>query len=223
MLHYLTPEENGVASGRNPLPSVNDVLRDGRVVREKGRVRLQVIPAVYFSDRYQSIFRFADADSKLSTRTLKPQEDELNRVLKDAVPGLVSSSTTDPVQQSTLALAIDERFASAVQHRRIVSPDAFHVPVVFHPTLVFLERTTEVLPSGIGLADRVRAASGFLEEFVLKTYLPLLEEKVQGLFLKAVMGKSNCLGRPCCNQCVIQAQRRSLPTHHLRSYHLTHL
>lgn len=221
MLHYLTPEESGVASGRNPLPSVNDVLRDGRVIREKGRVRLQILPALQFSDRYQSIFRFADTDSKLSTRTLKPQEDELNRVLKDAVPGLVSSSTTDPVQQSTLALAIDERFASAVQHRLIVSPDAFHVPVVFHPTLVFLERTTEVLPSGVGLADRIRASSGFLEEFVLKTYLPLLEEKVQGLFLKAVTGKLNALGRSYWNQYVVQAQRPSLPTHHLRSYHLT--
>ena len=197
MLHYLTPEESGVASGRNHLPSVNDVLRDGRVVREKARVRLQVIPAGYFPDRYQSIFRFGDADSKLATRTLKPQEEELNRVLKDAVPGLVSASTTDPAQQSTLALAIDERFASAVQHRLIVSPDAFHVPVVFHPTLVFLERTTEISPSGIGLAERIRTSSGFLEEFVLKIYLPLLQEKVQGLFLKAVTGRLNALRRSC--------------------------
>jgi exocyst complex component 4 len=199
LLHYLTPEESGVASGRNPLPSVNDVLRDGRVVREKGRVRLRIIPTVYCSDRYQSIFRFGDTDSKLATRTLKPQEDELNRVLKDTVPGLVSGSTTDPAQQNTLALAIDERFASAVQHRLIVSPDAFHVPVVFHPTLVFLERTIEVLPSGIGLAERIRASSAFLEEFVLKIYLPLLEEKVQELFHKAVTGKSNALGRSCWN------------------------
>lgn len=107
----------------------------------------------------------------------------------------MSGSTTDPAQQSTLALAIDERFASAVQHRLIVSPDAFHVPVVFHPTLVFLERTTEVFPSEIRLVDRIRASSGFLEEFVLKIYLPLLEEKVQGLFFKAVTGKLNALGR----------------------------
>lgn len=48
MLHYLTPEEGGVASGRTPLPSVNDVLRDGRVVREKGRVRVQITSAIYF-------------------------------------------------------------------------------------------------------------------------------------------------------------------------------
>ena len=139
------------------------------------------------------MFRFGDADSKLATRTIKPQEDELNRVLKDTVPGLVSGSTTDPTQQNTLALAIDERFASAAQHRLIVSPDAFHVPVVFHPTLIFLERTTEVLPSGIGLAEKIRASSGFLDEFVLKRYLPLLEEKVQALLLKAVTGVLNCL------------------------------
>jgi exocyst complex component 4 len=109
--------------------------------------------------------------------------------LKDTVPGLVSGATTDPAQQTTLALAIDERFASAVQHRLIVPPDAFHVPVVFHPTLAFLERTMEILPSG--LAEKIRASSGFLDEFVLKIYLPLLEEKVQGLFLKAVTGELN--------------------------------
>ena len=114
--------------------------------------------------------------------------------MKDTVPGLVSGSTTDPAQQNTLALAIDERFASAAQHRLIISPDAFHISVVFHPTLVFLERTTEVLPPGNGLAARIRASSGFLDEFVLKVYLPLLEEKVQGLFLKAVTGKLNALG-----------------------------
>lgn len=114
--------------------------------------------------------------------------------MKDTVPGLVGGSTTDPTQQSSLALAVDERFASAVQHRLIVSPDAFHIPIVFHPTLVFLERTIEVLPSGIGLAEKIRASSGFLDEFVLKIYLPLLEEKVQRLFVKAVTGKLNALG-----------------------------
>jgi exocyst complex component 4 len=103
----------------------------------------------------------------------------------------VSGPTTDPAQQNTLALAIDERFASAVQHRLIVSPDAFHVPVVFQPTLAFLERTTEILPSVIGLTEKIRGSSGFLDEFVLRVYLPLLEEKVQELFLKAVTGKLN--------------------------------
>ena len=111
----------------------------------------------------------------------------------------MSGSTADPAQQNSLALAIDERFASAVQHRLIVSPDAFHISIVFHPTLVFLERTTEVLPSGIGLPDRIRAASGFLDEFVLKIYLPLLEEKVQGLFHKAVTGKLDALVWSSCD------------------------
>jgi hypothetical protein len=36
---YLTDEEQGVMSGRNPISSINDVLREARFSRDKSKVR----------------------------------------------------------------------------------------------------------------------------------------------------------------------------------------
>jgi exocyst complex component 4 len=46
---------------------------------------------------------------------------------------------------------------------------------------------TETLPTGV---ESVRTSSAVLDEFVLKVYLPQLEEKVLDLFHEAVSGIS---------------------------------
>jgi exocyst complex component 4 len=101
------------------------------------------------------------------------------------VPGLVGGTETSV--HTALATAVDDRFASAVPHRLLVTPDAFHVSVLFHPTLAFLDRVAEVLPSTT--SERIRQSSGFLDEFVLRVYLPQLEDKVADLFIKTVNSK----------------------------------
>jgi len=106
-------------------------------------------------------------------------------VLRDSVPGLVGGAEISVY--TALATAIDDRFASAVPHRLLVTPDAFHVSVVFHPTLAFLDRAAEVLPSTT--SERIRQSSSFLDDFVLKVYLPQLEDKVADLFIKTVNGE----------------------------------
>ncbi|KAI0785469.1 Sec8 exocyst complex component-specific domain-containing protein [Irpex lacteus] len=130
---YITDEEQGVSSGRNPISSINEVLRNGR----------------YFRDKTKPVFRFADTDLKLSTKVLKAQEDELIRVLKDTVPGLVQGSTESAVQQTLSAVGSDDRLLGPGQHHRLlIHPDAFHVSVLFQPTLAFMDRLSEILPSG---------------------------------------------------------------------------
>lgn len=103
-------------------------------------------------------------------------------MLKDSVPGLVGGAETSV--HTPLAIAVDDRFASAVPHRLLVTPDAFHVSIVFHPTLAFLDRVAEVLPPTT--SERIRQSSGFLDDFVLRVYLPQLEDKVANLFIKTV-------------------------------------
>lgn len=71
-------------------------------------------------------------------------------------------------------------------HRALIKPDAFHVNVLFQPTLAFLERIADVLPSG---GETARSANSILDEFVLKVYLPQLEDKVDSLFHQTVHGK----------------------------------
>lgn len=108
----------------------------------------------------------------------------MTKVLKDTVPGLVQGSSENTVQATLSAVGTDERMLGAGQHHRaLVHPDPFHVTVLFQPTLAFMDRVTEVLPSG---HEASRASSVVLDEFVLKVYLPQLEDKVSELFHQAV-------------------------------------
>ncbi|TBU63725.1 Sec8 exocyst complex component-specific domain-containing protein [Dichomitus squalens] len=164
---YITDEEQGAVSGRNPISSINEILRDGRYNRDKGK----------------PIFRFADTDAKSATKTLRRHEDELTRVLKDTVPGLVQGSE-NAVQATLAAVGTDDRLMGTGQHHRLLMhPNAFHVSVLFQPTLAFLDRITDVLPTGV---EAARASSAVLDEFVLRVYLPQLEDKVSALFHQTV-------------------------------------
>ncbi|KAI0652072.1 Sec8 exocyst complex component-specific domain-containing protein [Trametes meyenii] len=164
---YITDEEQGAISGRNPISSINEVLREGRFNRDKGK----------------PIFRFADTDTKFATKALRQHEEELTRVLKDTVPGLVQGSE-NALQATLAAVGTDDRLMGTGQHHRtLVHPNAFHVSVLFQPTLAFLDRISDVLPAGL---EAARASSAVLDEFVLKVYLPQLEDKVSALFHQTV-------------------------------------
>ena len=133
------------------------------------------------------MFRFADTNPKLITKSLREHEDELNRVLKDTVPGLVQGSSETAVQATLVTVGTDERLLGTDQHHRLlVKPDAFHISVLFQPTLTFIDRVTGILPSGF---EAARASSAVLDEFILRVYLPQLEEKVSLLFHQATTGK----------------------------------
>lgn len=166
---YLTDEQQGSSANRNPISSINEVLRDGKFNR----------------DRIKPVFRFSDTDMKLTYKALKPHEDGLTRVLKDTMPGLAPTAAGE-TSQAILSSTADDRLIGVDQHHRLlIRPDAFHVTVLFQPTLSYLQRISEILPSGI---VPTQASSAVLDEFVLKVYLPQLEEKVSDLFHDAVTG-----------------------------------
>ncbi|KAH9937245.1 Sec8 exocyst complex component-specific domain-containing protein [Fomitopsis serialis] len=165
---YVTDEEQGTVSGRNPISSINEVLREGKFNRDKSK----------------PVFRFADTDAKYSMKALKLHEDELTRVLRDTVPGLVQGSADSAVQATLSAVGTDDRLSGTSQHHRVlIRPDAFHVSILFQPTLAWLDRIADVLPSGL---EAARSTSMVLEDFVLNVYLPQLEDKVSELFHQAV-------------------------------------
>lgn len=105
------------------------------------------------------------------------------------MPGLVQTNADSAVQHTLSALGTDERMIGAIQHHTLlVKPDAFHVSVLFQPTLAFLQRIADVLPSGM---ESARTSTAVLDEFVLRIYLPQLEDKVSTLFMEAVTSESN--------------------------------
>jgi exocyst complex component 4 len=102
------------------------------------------------------------------------------------MPGLVQGSSDNAVQSVLSSIGTDDRLLGAGQHHRLlIKPNAFHVNVLLQPTLAFLERVAEVLPSDM---ESVRALGSVLDNFVLQVYLPQLEEKVSILFHQAVNG-----------------------------------
>lgn len=101
------------------------------------------------------------------------------------MPGLAPSATGDTVQTIVSSVQDDRLLGVDQHHRLLIRPDAFHVTVLFQPTLSYLHRVAEILPSGMEFAQ---SSSSVLDEFVLKVYLPQLEEKVSDLFHNAVTG-----------------------------------
>ncbi|KAJ8294731.1 putative exocyst complex component sec8 [Rhodotorula toruloides] len=182
LLHdYLTDDQSGTVSSRNPIVSVNEVLRFPRP-----------------RDGSKQVFRFAESDLQASHKLLKDYEDALNMAIKAAVPGLITDGAPSTTTTSALIVASTDPSAAAGRstglnntHKALVPADAFNVSVLFGPTLAFLDRVKEVMPGGLMGEDETSASTGFngfLDEFVLRTFLPQLEEKVASVFHQAVGG-----------------------------------
>ncbi|BGP15461.1 exocyst subunit [Rhodosporidiobolus nylandii] len=180
LLHdYLADDQSGTVSSRNPIVSVNEVLRFPRP-----------------RDGTKQIFKFSDSDLQASSKLLRPFEDSLNSAIQAAVPGLITDGHPSTTTTSALIVASTDPSSSRSSglngtHKALVPADAFNVSVLFGPTLAFLERVKEIMPGGLVGEDETNASTGFggfLEEFVLRTFLPQLEEKVASVFHQAVGG-----------------------------------
>ncbi|GAA5870920.1 hypothetical protein JCM3774_003481 [Rhodotorula dairenensis] len=180
LLHdYLTDEQDGAVTSRNPIVSVNEVLRLPRP-----------------RDGSKQIFRFADTDLHGSHKLMQMQEASLNAAIKAAVPGLLTDGALSTTTASALLVASSAAGGGRSSnlngtHKALVPADAFNVSVLFVPTLAFLERVKEIMPGGLIADDEVDASTGFggfLDDFVLRTYLPQLEDKVAQVFQQSVGG-----------------------------------
>ncbi|CAE6446216.1 unnamed protein product [Rhizoctonia solani] len=169
LLHdQISDEGSGATAGRNPISSINEILRTGKFGRDKTK----------------GAFHFADTDPKPVNRALRTHEEGITQVLRATVPGLITSLAGEASAGTQFTTGPD-----ASEHRLLVRPDAFHVSVLFQPTLAFLERAAACLPDGV--AEGVGGMGGgslFLDDFVVRVYLPQLEEKVSDLFHQAVGG-----------------------------------
>lgn len=184
-LLYMYLADDGPMFDRHQIPSVNEVLRDGK--RDKQRVGF----AESMSADIQQMFRFSDTDSRALSSDVKEMDDALQRSLKSSVPGLVHMQTADGGQQSVLHGSMatsDDRFSSSLKHRTLIPPNAFNVSTLFQPTLAFIERATSIVPPGF--EDETSAFGSVLEDFVVKVFLPQLDEKVTASFQQAVSGMS---------------------------------
>ena len=201
LLHdYLQDDQSGTVSSRNPIVSVNEVLRFPKP-RDTSKVSVFLscslrhqLTLLYI----QQIFKFSDSDIETSGKVLRSYEDSLNRALKCAVPGLITDGAPSTTTTSALIVASTDFSSGSGRssglngtHKALVPADAFNVSVLFGPTLSFLDRVKEIMPGGLVNDEETNASTsfgGFLDEFVLRTFLPQLEDKVASVFHQAVGG-----------------------------------
>ena len=125
------------------------------------------------------MFKFADTDNRAVSNDVKVIDDSLQQALKASVPGLVNMQSDIPVSGSDVS--------TAGRHRTLIPPNAFNVSTLFRPTLAFIDRASAIAP--LGFEEEPRAFSSVLEDFVVKVFLPQLDEKVTASFQQAVSGE----------------------------------
>jgi len=179
LLHsYLTSESGSEAQRRGNMASVNDILR-----------KRADLP----SSHEGSIFKFSDPSAKevsggASGRKSAP-DDEITQILKESVPGLISSNlekvaTQVSANKSTSTVLASNAEGYSIGHHLVIRPDAFNVSILYGPTVAFLERAKETLPGEIWRQSNNFDA--FLHQFISHVFLPQLEDKVTELFMQAV-------------------------------------
>ncbi|KIR32052.1 exocyst complex component 4 [Cryptococcus deuterogattii MMRL2647] len=166
--NYLSDDRPGSRLDRNPILSINEVLRDPKVSRDKSK----------------PMFRFNDSDSRAIQKEIKPIDESVQQALRSSVPGLVNIQSDQPV---SIVPEIDDRFSpSSGRYRTLVPPNAFNVTTLFQPTLAFIHRASAIVPPGF--ESETQGFSTVLEDFVVKVFLRQLDEKVTTGFQKAVSG-----------------------------------
>jgi exocyst complex component 4 len=127
------------------------------------------------------MFRFIDTDLRNISEDIKPVDDAIHRTLKASVPGLVG------IQQGDLLNPLDENLVTSGRHRNLIPANPFNVTTLFQPTVAFIVKASSIAPSGF--EEEPKAFGAVLEDFVVRVFLPQLDERVTEAFQNAVSGE----------------------------------
>src|ERR1700749_1317435 len=94
------------------------------------------------------MFKLQDMNSNSSDLTM--EREDLQSILTTSVPGLVSDSKRVDESDNTLTTNLVD--GSATGHRLLVEPNVFNMAILLPPSLTFLGRLKEVVPSSSDIA-----------------------------------------------------------------------
>ncbi|KAK5121876.1 hypothetical protein LTR85_004447 [Meristemomyces frigidus] len=132
-------------------------------------------------DRSRKLFKISEADSKSSD--LATEREDLEYILKASVPGLVNTS----LQQAKKGLADNDHTLtdrSATGHKLLVEPSVFNMGVLLPPSLLFLTRLKDIVPSHSGVV--ASTLTSFLDDFLINVFYPQLDETLLDLCGRSV-------------------------------------
>ncbi|KAF1995102.1 hypothetical protein P154DRAFT_526585 [Amniculicola lignicola CBS 123094] len=120
-------------------------------------------------DKNKRMFKLTDMDTKSSE--LATERDDLEFILKSSVPGLVSDSKRPGDLIATHSTNLD---GSATGHKLLVEPSVFNMGILLPPSLDFLNRLKEVVPSNSDIV--MSTLTSFLDDFLVNVFHPQLDE-----------------------------------------------
>jgi exocyst complex component 4 len=132
-------------------------------------------------DKNKRMFKLAEMDQK--SPDMQSEQEDLDEILKASVPGLVSKTRAKagmaggaprPVQEST-----------AAGHKLLIEPNAFNVTLMLPPSLSFLQRLKDIVPSNADIP--ISTLTSFLDDFLINVFHPQLEDTVSELCAKCII------------------------------------
>ncbi|KAG4026771.1 hypothetical protein MFRU_036g00050 [Monilinia fructicola] len=146
-------------------------------------------PGAAKSSKMEKLFKFSDADAKSVHMTT--EYDDLENIIRAAVPGLMSSSRksgTDSKKAKSFlegsvgrngakrltGTVFDAKNGGMGAHKSLVEPSVFNMSLLLPPTLGFLQRLKAIVPPGSDLVTST--LTSFLDNFLVNVFLPQLEE-----------------------------------------------
>jgi exocyst complex component 4 len=111
-------------------------------------------------------------DTKSSDLT--SEKEDLQTILTTSVPGLVSDSKKFGISDQTSSTNAPD--GSATGHRLLMTPNVFNMAILLPPSLTFLTRLKEVVPSSSDITMNI--LTSFLDDFLINVFLPQLDETV---------------------------------------------
>lgn len=108
------------------------------------------------------------------SKDLASEQDDLDRILKASVPGLVSKSfRRSGANQSDRTIHYD---APRAGHKLLIEPSVFNISLLLPPSLSFLQRLKDIVPPDSDIA--VSTLTSFLDDFLVNVFSPQLDETV---------------------------------------------
>ncbi|KAH0538600.1 hypothetical protein FGG08_004801 [Glutinoglossum americanum] len=126
-------------------------------------------------DRSKRMFKLQDMDAK--SPELASEQEDLELILKASVPGLVSDSRR-PMGISVIDNN-QHHDGSATGHRLLVEPSVFNMGLLLPPSLSFLQRLKDIVPSGPDIV--INTLTSFLDDFFVNVFHPQLDETLVDL------------------------------------------
>lgn len=140
------------------------------------------------------MFKLTDMDTK--STELAEERDSLEFILKSSVPGLVSDSKQPEDVSNNTSSNLD---GSATGHKLLVEPSVFNMGILLPPSLEFLNRLKEVVPSGSDIV--ISTLHSFLDDFLVNVFLPQLDDTLNELSDKTFVELDAFQEDPQWSQC----------------------